>query len=171
MLVTPVERTCKLQIAITSPPIAVDIDLPEDIDVRNYFLVLSSRVASDIQVLSSGVRAVSSATMTLLDNHPDLLGDEMSERIAKLENSVEHLVATAKAMDAKLDLIVNTIADVKAGNAAIVQNYINYDAKLDKKPSKDEVEKLISQATNKQIIWSIGTLIALALLLYKLLAP
>ncbi|PBI79639.1 hypothetical protein A9993_07755 [Rahnella victoriana] len=158
--VTPVQQTSKLQFSITTPPISILVDLPEDVNAENYFMVLTNQIANDIRVLSSRVTSVDSATMTL-DYHFDLLGDEMSERIAKIETSIEHLVASINAMDAKLTAIVNITSDIKAGNAAIIQNFVEYDKKLDKKPSKDEVESKITGQANKQILWSITSLLVI----------
>lgn len=94
----------------------------------------------------------------------------MSERIAKIEKSLEHLTATMDAMDAKFDKIITALGEEKAVNAVMKEKFVDYDRKLDKKPSKDEVSKLISEASNKQILWTIGTFIALVLAVYKLLS-
>lgn len=158
--VTPVQQTSRLQFSITTPPISVLVDLPEDFDSESYFLVLTKQIANDMRVLSSRVTSLDSATMSL-DYHFNLLGDEMSERIAKIETSIEHLVASINAMDAKLTAIGNTTSDIKAGNAAIIEKFVEYEKKLDKKPSKDEVDSKITGQANKQIIWSITSLLVI----------
>ena len=92
----------------------------------------------------------------------------MSERIAKLEKSLSHLEALVTSMDAKLDRIIEQNSEEKAVSAVLKDKFVEYDKKLDKKPSKDEVEKLISQGTTKQILWTVATLLAIAAFLYKI---
>ncbi|YCH28949.1 hypothetical protein M1D48_12100 [Erwinia sp. D4-22] len=168
-LVTPVKSVRKLQLAISSPTIALNIDLPEELDPVEYITFLSARVASDLRILSSRVEAAKSATITFTDGENYLLGDEMSERIAKIESSLEHLMASVSAMDAKLDKIISSNGDIKAANTVMMDKFVEYDKKLDKKPSKDEAQKWISQATTKQIIWTVGSVIALAVAALKFL--
>jgi len=98
-------------------------------------------------------------------------GEDMSERIAKIEQRLDHLSAAIDSVNAKLDRVLETATDTKTVNTVIMDKFVEYDKKLDKKPSKDEVEKLIAQGTNKQIYWTIGTLLVLAGILYKLLQP
>lgn len=158
-----------LQLAVSSPTIAINIDLPQDIDPVDYITFLSARVASDLRILSSSVESTKSATMTNADGEDYLSGDEMSERIAKIERSLEHLMASVNAMDAKLDKIISTNSETTTVNTVMMKNFVDYDAKLDKKPSKDEVQKWISESTVKQIIWTVGTAIVLGVGILKFL--
>lgn len=168
-LITPVRSQNKLYVASTSTSVAVLIDIPESIDANSYFVSLTSKIVSDLEILSNSVRAVKQATLSSM--HEDLasIGIEMSERIAKLERSLTHLEAAVTSMDAKLDKIIQQNSEEKAVSAVLKDKFVEYDKKLDKKPNKDEVEKLISQGTTKQIIWTIATLIAVAAVLYKLI--
>ncbi len=95
----------------------------------------------------------------------------MSERIARIEESLKHLTATVSSIDAKLDKMMasNTAStsDNKALNSALVEKFVHYDKELDKKPSKNEVQKWISDATTKQIMWTIASAIGVAAAILK----
>lgn len=168
-LITPVRSQNKLYVASTSTNVAVLIDIPESIDTNSYFVSLTSKIVSDLEILSNSVRAVKQATLSSMHEDFSSIGIEMSERIAKLERSLLHLEAAVTSMDAKLDKIIQQNSEEKAVSAVLRDKFVEYDKKLDKKPNKDEVEKLISQGTTKQIVWTIATLIAVAAVLYKLL--
>ncbi|HCI6633697.1 hypothetical protein [Klebsiella pneumoniae] len=167
-LITPVKSHNKLYVASTSQNVAVLIDIPESIDANAYFVYLSTKIASDLETLSNSVKAVKQATLSSIHEDFSSIGIEMSERIAKLEKSLSHLEALVTSMDAKLDRIIEQNSEEKAVSAVLKDKFVEYDKKLDKKPSKDEVEKLISQGTTKQILWTVATLLAIAAFLYKI---
>lgn len=191
-LVTTATQPAKLHVALSSPVVAFQVDIPSSIDANTYFTLLASKIAGDFEILTASVQAVKQATITARHTGVFTPGDEMSERIAKIERSLEHLQASMGALDAKLDRLNETSysklekliaasdakldrliavsAEDKAVNAVLKDKFVEYDKKLDKKPSKDEVEKLISQGTTKQVLWTIGTFLVIAGILYKLLA-
>ncbi|HHN5624711.1 hypothetical protein [Enterobacter hormaechei] len=168
-LISPVKPSNKLIVASSSPTVAIQVDIPSEIDAGKYITYLMSRIASDFETINTSIKAVEQATISSKHEDATSFGVEMSERIAKIETSLEHLSATMKAMDAKLDKLIAVAGDEKKVNAVMLDKFSEYDKKLDKKPSKDEVGKLIAEATNKQILWTIATIIAVALIVYKLL--
>ncbi|WP_278427552.1 hypothetical protein [Pantoea dispersa] len=161
----------KIQIALTSPPVGFAVELPEGIEANNYLTFLAARISSDLETFKANQVTPQFATITLINSEDTMPGEDMSERIAKIEQRLDHLSAAIDSVNAKLDRVLETATDTKTVNTVIMDKFVEYDKKLDKKPSKDEVEKLIAQGTNKQIYWTIGTLLVLAGILYKLLQP
>lgn len=168
LVATPRDQT-KLQIALTSPPIGFAVDLPEGIEATKYLTILASQVSKDIEAMIASVDQISLASVTLSKGDFAIFGEMMSERIAKIEQRLEHLTATIDVVNGKLDRILEASANAKTVNTVILDKFVEYDKKLDKKPSKDEVEKLISQGANKQIVWTVGILVVLAGLAMKFL--
>lgn len=168
--VHPAQRSStKIQIALTSPPVGFAVELPDGIEASNYLTFLAARVSADLETFKANQVAPQVATITLIESADAMLGDDMSERIAKIEQSLEHLSTVIDSVNIKLDKVLEAASDAKTVNTVMMDKFVEYDKKLDKKPSKDEVEKLLAQGTNKQIYWTIATLLVIAGIFYKIL--
>lgn len=167
---TFVQPVRKLQISMSSPAVCLQVDLPSGVDSKAYFTFLAARISNDFEILTANIGALSEATVTLTRDMADGLGVEMSERIARIETSLEHLIESVNKIDAKLDAISKDVSTEKAVNVAIDSSLVTINEKLDKKASKDEVAKLISAATVTQVLWTAALLVGIGGTLYKILA-
>ncbi|WP_312158127.1 hypothetical protein [Pantoea piersonii] len=168
LVAQPSVRT-KLQIALTSPPVGFAVELPDGVEATKYLTILASQISNDLEAMIASVESVYPPSITLGRGEIALTGAVMSERIAKIEQRLEHLTEALATVNAKLDKIIDSSADSKAVNTVILDKFVEYDRKLDKKPSKDEVAKLISQGTTKQVLWIVGILVSLAVAAVKFL--
>lgn len=164
-----VQPVRKLQIAMSSPAVCLQVDMPSGVDGNAYFTFLAARIANDFETFTANTATLSGATVTVSRDLAESLGVEMSERIAKIETSLQHLIETVGKIDAKLDAIAKDVSNEKAVNVVIDNSLITINEKLDKKASKDEVAKLISAATLKQVLWTAALLVALGGTLYRIL--
>jgi hypothetical protein len=89
-------------------------------------------------------------------------GDHMLEaRVARLEADVENIKTNLSEARSDIARLRDTSADTSRDVAVVLQKIVDVDEKLSKKPSKSEVDASIAAAVNKQILWTIGTGIAL----------
>ncbi|WP_255986258.1 MULTISPECIES: hypothetical protein [Klebsiella pneumoniae complex] len=90
-------------------------------------------------------------------------GDGMLEvRVAKLEANVEDIKANIAEVRADVRDLRNSSAETRRDVAVILQKQVDIDEKLSKKPSISEMNNAISSAVNKQIIWTVATMLAIS---------
>lgn len=88
-------------------------------------------------------------------------GHMLGVQVARLQSDVENIKTSLSETRSDVARLRDTSADTSRDVAVILQKVVDIDDKLSKKPSKGEVETLISSAVNKQILWTIGTGFAL----------
>ncbi|MDZ9692649.1 hypothetical protein SND98_22765 [Escherichia coli] len=74
---------------------------------------------------------------------------------------VENIKTNLSEARSDISRLRDISADTSRDVAVVLQKIVDVDEKLSKKPSKSEVQTLISSAVNKQILWTIGTGFAL----------
>ncbi|EMT0828644.1 hypothetical protein WMC13_004610 [Salmonella enterica] len=87
---------------------------------------------------------------------------ELEVRVAKLEANVEDIKANLAEARSDIRDLRNSSADTKRDVAVILQKQVDIDEKLSKKPSLSEMNNAISSAVNKQIIWTVATMLAIS---------
>lgn len=87
-------------------------------------------------------------------------GGDMNERIARLESDVSHIKTDIHGIREDTRQFLANSSDSKKDVAVILQSLVDISENLNKKASKSDVNAMISSATNKQIIWTISSLIA-----------
>ncbi|HFU9901042.1 TPA: hypothetical protein ACH7RI_001365 [Escherichia coli] len=85
----------------------------------------------------------------------------LEARVARLEADVENIKTNLSEARSDISRLRDISADTSRDVAVVLQKIVDVDEKLSKKPSKSEVQTLISTAVNKQILWTIGTRFAL----------
>ncbi|ENT5010334.1 hypothetical protein ACOSU5_000127 [Salmonella enterica subsp. enterica serovar Newport] len=85
----------------------------------------------------------------------------LEARVARLEADVENIKTNLSEARSDISRLRDISADTSRDVAVVLQKIVDVDEKLSKKPSKSEVQTLISSAVNKQILWTIGTGFAL----------
>ncbi|HDV4565388.1 TPA: hypothetical protein RIN83_004490 [Escherichia coli] len=85
----------------------------------------------------------------------------LEARVARLEADVENIKTNLSEARSDISRLRDISADTSRDVAVVLQKIVDVDEKLSKKPSKSEVQALISSAVNKQILWTIGTGFAL----------
>ncbi|HHL3239327.1 TPA: hypothetical protein ACQ45K_003542 [Klebsiella variicola] len=121
----------------------------------------SSSLHADSMSQASGISALGRG-MLQSSSSGGSGGDRMLEsRVAKIEADVENIKANLTEARADISRLRDTTNDTSKDVAVVLQKVVDIDDKLSKKPSKNEVESLISAAVNKQIIWTVATGIAL----------
>lgn len=88
-------------------------------------------------------------------------GNMLEARVAKLEANVEDIKANLAEARADIRDLRNAFTDTKRDVAVILQKQVDIDEKLSKKPSVSEMNSAISSASNKQIVWTIATGLAI----------
>ncbi|MEN3753757.1 hypothetical protein ABC733_17325 [Mangrovibacter sp. SLW1] len=160
-LATPVKQSGKLLVGCSSPNLAINIDIPASIDASAYVTVLALRIANDFEILTTGVEATRQVILSSTHEDATSMGVEMSERIAKIEQRLEHIEATLQALNSNVDKLLEYSRDEKATNTVLKDKFVEYDKKLDKKPSSDEVKNWVARAT-VSIILAMITIIGIA---------
>lgn len=89
-------------------------------------------------------------------------GNMLEVRVAKLEANVEDIKANLAEARSDIRDLRNSSADTKRDVAVILQKQVDIDEKLSKKPSLSEMNSAISSAVNKQIIWTVATMLAIS---------
>ncbi|EAM2888737.1 hypothetical protein C5V99_08605 [Salmonella enterica] len=83
-------------------------------------------------------------------------------RVAKLESNVEDIKANLSEARADIRDLRNISSETSRDVAVILQKQIDIDEKLSKKPSISDMDRAISSAANKQIIWTVSFMIGIA---------
>ncbi|EMK8059118.1 hypothetical protein [Escherichia albertii] len=81
-------------------------------------------------------------------------------RIAKLESDVESIKNDISDLKANLRTASTDLSAIRRDTAVMLQKFVDIDAQLSTKPSKDSLEAKVTSSANKQIIWTIGSIIA-----------
>lgn len=88
-------------------------------------------------------------------------GSMLEARVAKLEADVENIKTNLSEARADIRDLRISLDKTNRDVAVILQKQVDIDDKLSKKPSLSEVQNAISSAVNKQIVWTVGTGIAI----------
>ncbi|EAB1772033.1 hypothetical protein ACMCO3_001557 [Salmonella enterica] len=87
-------------------------------------------------------------------------GDGMYEaRIAKLESDVESIRKDVSDLRSDIRSVSSDITAISRDTAVMLQKLVDIDSKLSTKPSIDSVDAKITSSANKQIIWTVGSII------------
>ncbi|HFD3005534.1 hypothetical protein ACQ9EW_04810 [Klebsiella pneumoniae] len=81
-------------------------------------------------------------------------GGDMEQRLAVLEAKASHI-------ESDVTELKNTVAVVDKNTAVILERLDGIKESLAKKPSSDAVDKKIAEAKVSQIIWTIGSVLAI----------
>lgn len=119
--------------------------------------VLITTCASASQNVTQRIQQESIIDDTTITNQND--GGDMNERIARLESDVSHIKTDIHAIREDSRKFLSDASDAKRDVAVILQNLVDIGNNLDKKASKSEVQALISSSANKQIAWTIASLL------------
>lgn len=76
----------------------------------------------------------------------------LEARVARLEADVENIKTNLSEARSDISRLRDISADTSRDVAVVLQKIVDVDEKLSKKPSKSEVQTLISTAVNKQIL-------------------
>ncbi|EKE6304156.1 hypothetical protein OWC81_003803 [Salmonella enterica subsp. enterica serovar Schwarzengrund] len=83
-------------------------------------------------------------------------------RVAKLESNVEDIKANLSEARVDIRALRNTSSGTSRDVAVILQKQLDIDEKLSKKPSISDMDRAISTAANKQIIWTVSVMVGIA---------
>ncbi|CRY63124.1 Uncharacterised protein [Yersinia kristensenii] len=88
-------------------------------------------------------------------------GDNMDRRVAVLENDVGRIKSDIAEIKTDYRALTTPVNETRRDVAIILQSLVDIKSSLDSKPSKSDVDAKISSSSNKQIIWTIGSILSI----------